>query len=124
MYVGITADEPVRLARLNKAPNRSSLLAERGYTGEMAKKLCDSYGLLSPAYRELSIIRGGCWMCEFAKLGEHRLIRDQMPEIWEEFVSLEELSDLAMPRWAPTTKETLKGRNDRLIREEKNDESG
>lgn len=114
MYVGIAADEPRRLASLRKDPNRSSLQAELGYTGDMARELCKEYGLLSPAYTELSTKRSGCWMCEFSKVEESRLIKETMPDIWEEFLSLEGYTDLAMPLWAPTTKETLSERNERL----------
>lgn len=116
MYVGIAADEPRRLARLKNNPNRSSLLEEYGYTEDMARALCEEYGLLSPAYNRLSTSRGGCWMCEFSKLEESRLIKETMPEIWAEFCSLEEFPDLAMPLWASTTKETLKERDRRLLK--------
>ena len=48
-YVGIAADEPKRLARL-EGTNRKSLLAEYGYTEQMAYDLCKEYDLLSPIY--------------------------------------------------------------------------
>ena len=115
MHVGICSDEERRLQRLYKAPGRSSLLSQYGYTQKMTTDLCRSYGLLSPAYDIFGCSRGGCWMCEFAKMKEHQLIKDSMPDVWEEFVSLESLPNLAMDKWSARTKETLKERNALLL---------
>lgn len=62
-YVGIAADEPRRLARMqNKGYIRkTSLLAKYGYTEVDARRKCEEYGLLSPLYRTSH--RGGCWFC-------------------------------------------------------------
>ncbi len=49
-YVGIAADEPARLTRLD-GTNKISLLAEYGYTEQMAYDLCSKYDLLSPIYK-------------------------------------------------------------------------
>lgn len=91
-YVGICIDEPKRLKSLYESPNKISLLEKYGYTEEMAMELCKEYDLLSPCY-ELSK-RGGCWMCPNAKLAEHRDIRNLYPDIWREFVNLENEPDL------------------------------
>ncbi len=48
-YLGIAADEPKRLKRIEDT-NKISLLAKYGYTEEMAFELCEKYGLLSPSY--------------------------------------------------------------------------
>lgn len=48
-YVGIAADEPKRLKRL-EGTNKVSLLDKYGYTEKMAFELCEKYGLLSPIY--------------------------------------------------------------------------
>lgn len=48
-YVGIAADEPKRLERL-QGTNKVSLLDKYGYTEKMAFDLCRKYGLLSPIY--------------------------------------------------------------------------
>lgn len=52
-YVGIAADEPKRIPRLNvsgKSIQKVSLLVKYGYTEEMAKAKCIEYQLLSPIY--------------------------------------------------------------------------
>ena len=54
-YVGIAADEPLRLARMKD--NQISLLAKYGYTEEMAMNKCIEYGLVSPIYENSH--RGG-----------------------------------------------------------------
>lgn len=54
-YVGIAADEPIRLARMKD--NQISLLAKYGYTEEMAMNKCVEYGLVSPIYENSH--RGG-----------------------------------------------------------------
>ena len=96
-YVGICIDETKRLESLHKDNQQISLLEKYGYTEEMAYELCKEYGLLSPCY-ELSK-RGGCWFCPNAKLEEHRELKQTTPDIWEEFVSLEDVPNLANYKW-------------------------
>lgn len=85
-YVGIAADEPERLKRL-EGTNRISLLARYGYTEKMAFDLCREYGLLSPIYGYAK--RGGCWFCPSATLGELAHTKQCFHHLWAE---LEELS--------------------------------
>lgn len=96
-YVGICADETKRLESLHKQSNKISLLEKYGYTEEMAKQKCIEYGLLSPCYKYSR--RGGCWFCPNAKLAEHREIKRIYPEIWNEFVSLENEQNIANDKW-------------------------
>ena len=63
-YVGIAADEPKRLERLNNK-TETSLLAKYGITEKDALKLCKNNNLLSPVY-EISR-RNGCWFCPYTK---------------------------------------------------------
>lgn len=89
-YVGITADEPRRLARLPH--NKVSLLAEHGFTQEMARKLCEDYGLLSPMYQFFH--RTGCWLCPNASLAQLRFLRRHHPELWGILLDLEKRDNL------------------------------
>jgi len=120
-YVGIGVDEPGRLAAMHKDSYKVSLLEKYGYTTEMAKELCEMYGLLSPNY-SLSK-RGGCWMCPFAKLEEHRKIRELCPDAWATFVALEDARNVAYDKWS-IYGETLKEREEQFRQEElsKNEE--
>lgn len=49
-YIGIAADEPVRMERIVNSRNKVSLLEKHGYTEQMAFDLCKKYDLLSPIY--------------------------------------------------------------------------
>ena len=96
-YLGICADEPLRLRSMEKKQNAYSILAEFGYTQEMTRAKCEEYGLLSPVY-ELTD-RSGCWFCPFAKVEEHRELKRSAPDLWASFISLEQESDLAYSKW-------------------------
>ena len=63
-YIGIAADEPKRLERLNNK-KEVSLLAKYGITEKDALDLCKENNLLSPVY-EISR-RNGCWFCPYTK---------------------------------------------------------
>ena len=63
-YVGIAADEPKRLERLNNK-TEVSLLAKYGIAEKDALELCKKNNLLSPVY-DISR-RNGCWFCPYAK---------------------------------------------------------
>lgn len=96
-YVGICADETKRLESLRKQNNKISLLEKYGCTEEMARQKCEEYGLLSPCYKYSK--RGGCWFCPNAKLMEHREIKRLYPDVWKEFVALEEETNIANNKW-------------------------
>lgn len=96
-YVGIAVDERVRLHRMHKHPQKLSLLEKYGYSEEMAKELCEEYGLLSPTYDFTN--RSGCWFCPNAKVEEHKEILRRYPDVWAEFVSLEKQEGVAQPKW-------------------------
>lgn len=103
-YVGIAADEKDRLETLYKDDHAISLLDKYGYTETMAKELCKEYGLLSPIYDIVSDFgksqnRQGCWFCPNAKLAEIKTFKKLYPEIWEEFVELENQPNVANNSW-------------------------
>lgn len=85
-YVGIAADEPKRLARL-EGTNKVSLLSKYGYTEAMAKEKCREYNLLSPQYRG-GQSRNGCWFCFNAHIDRYISIKQQHPEWWQQFKDL------------------------------------
>lgn len=83
-YIGIAADEPKRLARLQD--NCISLLDKYGYTEEMAEEKAKEYGLLSPIYELTN--RTGCWFCPNTRLKDFYLFRQHYPELWNELLEL------------------------------------
>lgn len=79
-YVGIAADEPKRLKRL-EGTNKVSILAKYGITEKQARDICERAGLLSPIYEITG--RNGCFFCPNAGLQELRHLYFNHPEIWE-----------------------------------------
>lgn len=79
-YVGIAADEPKRLARL-EGTNKVSLLAKYGVTEQQAFDICKRVGLLSPIYSITG--RNGCFFCPNASEKELKHLYFNHPEIWE-----------------------------------------
>lgn len=114
-YIGIAADEPKRLARLNE--NKISLLAKYGYTEKMAEQLCREYGLLSPIYKFTK--RGGCFFCMNKRDSELRHLRGNHSELWNKLLSLEDEKNLAGPIWNNLTKTSLHDKEEPFYWEDK-----
>jgi hypothetical protein len=102
-YVGIAADEPKRLARLEDY--KVSLLTKYNYTEQMAFELCKKYNLLSPIYEFTK--RGGCFFCMNARDCELKHLRDNHSELWNKLLSLEDEENLAGPIWNTRTQTSL-----------------
>ena len=79
-YLGIAADEPKRLERLDGL-SKISPLALIGWTEADAKQWCVDNDLLSPIYTTAD--RGGCWFCHNQGIGQLRLLRKNYPELWK-----------------------------------------
>lgn len=79
-FVGIAADEPKRLERLDGV-TMISPLAEIGWTEADAKKWCIDNDLLSPIYTDSA--RGGCWFCHNQGVEQLRKLRHNYPQYWE-----------------------------------------
>lgn len=85
-YVGIAADEPKRLARLDGI-HKVSLLSKYGVTEADARKLCEENGLLSPIYAHCR--RNGCWFCPNASDAELRHMVEHHPELFDRLMEWE-----------------------------------
>lgn len=83
-YVGIAADEPIRLARIHNQGiiHKVSLLEKYGYTEADAKRKSEEYGLLSPIYHTER--RGGCWFCPNCRISSFCDLRKKHPDLWRE----------------------------------------
>ena len=79
-YVGIAADEPKRLARLD-GMNKISPIALIGWSEVDCMEWCANNNLRSPIYD--SFIRGGCWFCHNKGIEELRTFRHGYPELWQ-----------------------------------------
>lgn len=78
-YIGIAADEPKRLERID-GNGRVSPLAAIGWTEADAKQWCIENELLSPIYTDIA--RGGCWFCNKQGVNQLRLLRKKHPDLW------------------------------------------
>lgn len=90
-YVGIAADEPKRLSRLDGI-SKVSLLAKYGCTEEDALRLCKEHGLLSPIYTHCR--RNGCWFCPNASDVELRHTLIHHPEMFDRLIAWEQEDNL------------------------------
>ena len=86
-YVGIAADEPKRLARLDGV-DKISLLAKYNYTEADAKRICEEYGLLSPVY-DISK-RNGCWFCMNCCDNEFIWLLKNRRDLFDKLIALEQ----------------------------------
>lgn len=89
-YIGIAADEPKRLARLQS--DKVPLLAKYGHSEAMARELCERHGLLSPIYKTGT--RGGCWFCPNARISFFCRLRREHPSLWSELERLSHTPNL------------------------------
>ena len=94
-YIGIAADEPKRLLRLND--RKISLLAKYGYTEAMAKKLCEKHNLLSPIYQMAT--RNGCWFCPNSRISTLSRLRKLYPDLWQELEALSHTPNMCSTRF-------------------------
>ena len=94
-YLGIAADEPIRLARLKA--NQTSLLAKYNLTEKDAWAMCQAEGLLSPLYAFTG--RGGCWFCPNASMRELRHLYNAHPDLWQLLLELQDAPNKATERF-------------------------
>ena len=90
-YIGIALDEPQRLERL-KGANKSSPLAELGYTEKMALKLCynEGFNWNEDGIDLYSILdRVSCWCCRNKNLKELANYRKYLPNYFNRLIELE-----------------------------------
>ena len=90
-YVGIAADETIRLERL-RGTKMVSLLEKYGYTEAMAAELCRQEGLYSPAYEYSD--RNGCWFCPNCKIKEFAEFKRRHPDLWQRLLDLGKTDNL------------------------------
>ena len=99
-YVGIALDEPKRLERL-KGTNKSSPLAELGYTEKMALEYCHQKGFywLENDIELYDILdRVSCWCCRNKNLKELKNYKKYLPNYYEKLIELEKIIDEPMKK--------------------------
>ena len=117
-YVGIAADEPERLKRLENT-NKISLLAKYNYTEQRAFELCQEYDLISPVYQLSN--RQGCWFCPNARERECVWLKENKPHYWERLRELSQTPNLVTYKFNRT--ETFEELDKRLEEKIKNNKA-
>lgn len=79
-YLGIAADEPIRIARHENKADVMMPLVEIGWDEDYCGLFCTYTDLLSPTYD--SSMRGGCWFCHNQGVEQLRLLRKNYPDLW------------------------------------------
>ncbi len=115
-YIGIATDEPVRLDRVVKSKNQTSLLQKYGYTEEMALNLCKKYDLLSPIY-DFSP-RNGCWFCPNMRDSQLRYLRDNHRNLWDKLLELERTPNLIGNKWNMLTQTSIHDKEEQFMWEQ------
>ena len=96
-YVGIAADEPKRLRRLEE--NKVAPLADWGITEADALRLCYERGYFweENGFRLYDILdRVSCWCCANKNLKELRNIYTHLPEYWNRLKEIQARTDRPM----------------------------
>lgn len=78
-YLGIAADEPLRIER--HKDKAVMPLVDIGWDEKFCRKWCEENRLLAPTYTDS--LRGGCWFCHNQSVGQLRLLRKKYPEYWQ-----------------------------------------
>ncbi len=79
-YLGIAADEPLRIARHIVKPNIILPLVEIGWEEDLCGLIAGYQDLLSPTYTTST--RGGCWFCHNQGVDQLRQLRHNYPDLW------------------------------------------
>lgn len=79
-YLGIAADEPLRIARHIKKPNVVLPLVEIGWEEDLCGLIAGYQNLLSPTYN--TAMRDGCWFCHNQGVDQLRNLRKIHPDLW------------------------------------------
>lgn len=79
-YLGIAADEPLRIARHIKKPNIVLPLVEIGWEEDLCGLIAGYQNLLSPTYNTST--RAGCWFCHNQGVEQLRNLRKNHPDLW------------------------------------------
>lgn len=80
-YVGIAADEPLRIKRHLPKDDIVLPLVQAGWDEDMCGLWCQYSGVLSPSYEHG--YRDGCWLCVNQGVDQLRRLRHDWPDLWE-----------------------------------------
>ena len=79
-YLGIAADEPLRIKKHIGKPNIVMPLVEIGWDEDLCGLISGYQNLLSPTYE--TSMRDGCWFCHNQGVEQLRNLRKKHPDLW------------------------------------------
>ena len=79
-YLGIAADEPLRIKKHIGKPNIVLPLVEIGWDEDLCGLISGYQNLLSPTYE--TSMRDGCWFCHNQGVEQLRNLRKKHPDLW------------------------------------------
>ncbi|MGL4729994.1 MAG: phosphoadenosine phosphosulfate reductase family protein [Clostridium sp.] len=116
VYLGIAADEPKRLKKLEN--NRRAPLAEWGMTEIDCLNYIKEKGFKNPMYWKFE--RLGCYLCPKQNLNSLRSLRRHYPLLWEKMLKMDKDSPISFKADGTTLRDIEK----RFIYEDKNSLNG
>ena len=86
-YIGIAADEPLRIARHMPKKDKVLPLVQIGWDEALCGLEATYMDMLSPTYE--GSLRDGCWFCHNQGIEQLRQLRHNYPELWEKLMQLD-----------------------------------
>jgi len=80
-YIGIAADEPIRVARHIGAKDKVLPLVQIGWDEDLCGLEAQYLDMLSPTYSGAT--RDGCWFCHNQGIDQLRNLRKKYPQYWK-----------------------------------------
>ena len=79
-YIGIAADEPLRIAKHMPKADKVMPLVQIGWDEDLCGLEATYMDMLSPTYDGST--RDGCWFCHNQSIGQLRRLRRDYPDLW------------------------------------------
>lgn len=91
VYLGIAADEPKRLKKLQS--NKKAPLAEWGMTEDDCLKYIKEKGFWNPQYWKFE--RQGCYLCPKQNNNSLKVLRRRYPDLWQKMLMMDKDSPIS-----------------------------
>lgn len=87
-YIGIAADEPLRIKKHIGKKDCVLPLVQMGWDEDLCGLEATYMDMLSPTYTD-GQMRDGCWFCHNQGIGQLRRLRKLYPELWAKLMQLD-----------------------------------
>lgn len=86
-YIGIAADEPLRIKKHIDKPDKVLPLVQIGWDEALCGLEATYMDMLSPTYETGE--RDGCWFCHNQGIKQLRRLRKDYPDLWQKLLRLD-----------------------------------